>query len=76
MDDMLNVHCMAIANDGTVYVCNRRGSGVRVYDKTGNLLRTIPVPWTPVTPPADGVAREVGGSAVAIDINNQLVERS
>ena len=24
MEDMLNVHCMTIANDGTVYVCNRR----------------------------------------------------
>ena len=58
MEDMLNVHCMTIANDGTVYVCNRRGSGVRVYDKMGNLQRTIPVPWTPVTPPADGVAKE------------------
>ena len=75
MEDMLNVHCMSIANDGTVYVCNRRGSGVRVYDKTGNLLRTIPVPWTPVTPPADGVAREIGGSAVAIDFSPDKAQR-
>ncbi len=75
MEDMLNVHCMTIANDGTVYVCNRRGSGVRVYDKTGNLLRTIPVPWTPVTPPADGVAREIGGSAVAIDFSPDKAQR-
>jgi len=75
MEDMLNVHCMTIANDGTVYVCNRRGSGVRVYDKTGSLLRTIPVPWTPVTPPADGVAREIGGSAVAIDFSPDKAQR-
>jgi hypothetical protein len=61
MEDMLNVHCMAVANDGTVYVCNRRGSGVRIYDKMGNLQRTIAVPWTPVTPPSDGVAKEIGG---------------
>jgi DNA-binding beta-propeller fold protein YncE len=54
---------------------DRRGSGVRVYDKTGNLLRTIPVPWTPVTPPADGVAREVGGSAVAIDFSPDKAQR-
>lgn len=75
MEDMLNVHCMSIANDGDVYVCNRRGSGVRVYDKQGNLKRTIPVPWTPVTPPADGVAKEVGGSAVAIDFSPDKAQR-
>ena len=75
MDDMLNVHCMTIANDGTVYVCNRRGSGVRVYDKMGKLLRTIAVPWTPVTPPEDGVPKEVGGSAVAIDFSPDPAQR-
>jgi len=75
MEDMLNVHCMTIANDGTVYVCNRRGSGVRVYDKMGNLRRTIAVPWTPVTPPTDGVAKEVGGSAVAIDFSPDQAQR-
>src|SRR5262245_37347344 len=75
MEDMRNVHCMTIANDGAVYVCNRRGSSVRVYDKMGNLQRTIPVPWTPVTPPADGVVTEVGGSAVAIDFSPDREQR-
>ncbi len=75
IDDMLNVHCMTIANDGDVYVCNRRGSGVRVYDKTGNLKRTIPVPWKPLTPPEDGVAKEVGGSAVAVDFSPDKAQR-
>src|SRR5262245_8160683 len=75
MEDMENVHCMTIANDGTVYVCNRRGSGIRVYDKTGNLQSTIPVPWKPVTAPKDGVAKEVGGSAVAIDFSPDASQR-
>jgi DNA-binding beta-propeller fold protein YncE len=75
IEDQLNVHCMTLGNDGMVYVCNRRGSGVRVYDKMGNLQRTIPVPWTPITPPADGVAKEVGGSAVAIDFSPDKAQR-
>jgi DNA-binding beta-propeller fold protein YncE len=75
MEDMDNVHCMTIANDGKVYVCNRRGSGVRVYDKMGKLQNTIAVPWKPVTPPADGVAREVGGSAVAVDFSPDPAQR-
>jgi DNA-binding beta-propeller fold protein YncE len=69
MEDMENVHCMAIANDGSVYVCNRYGSAIRIYDKTGKLQRTIAVPWTPVTPPKNGVIKEAGGSAVAIDFS-------
>ena len=45
---------MTIANDGQVYVCNRTGSRIQVYDKTGKLKKTIEVPWTPVTPPQTG----------------------
>jgi DNA-binding beta-propeller fold protein YncE len=41
----------------------------------GNLQRTIAVPWTPVTPPTDGVAKEVGGSAVAIDFSPDKAQR-
>jgi hypothetical protein len=50
IDDMETVHCMTIANDGMVYVCNRLGSEIRVYDKKGKLQRSIAVPWTPMTP--------------------------
>jgi DNA-binding beta-propeller fold protein YncE len=66
---MDTVHCMTLANDGLVYVCNRSGSRIQVYDKMGALKRTIEVPWTPVTPPRDGKARQSGGSAVAIDFS-------
>lgn len=68
-EGMETVHCMTIGNDGLVYVCNRAGSRIQVYDKIGILKRTIEVPWTPVTPPSDGGPRQFGGSAVAIDFS-------
>jgi len=60
------VHCLAMARDRLVYVCDRTGSRILVYDTMGRLQRTIAVPWTPVTPPADGKLVQIGGSAVAI----------
>jgi SMP-30/Gluconolactonase/LRE-like region/NHL repeat len=68
-EGMETVHCMTIGNDGLVYVCNRNGSRIQVYDKMGALKRTIQVPWAPVTPPADGAVRPFGGSTVAIDFS-------
>ncbi len=60
---------MTMANDGMLYVCNRQGSEIRLYDKMGALKRTIELPWTPVTPPKDGKPKQSGGSAVAIDFS-------
>ena len=81
IDDMENVHCMTIANDGMVYVCNRQGSEIRVYDKMGKLKKAIAVPWTPVTPPTDGVGeaerrvrgcpRLLAGSDATADVRHQ-----
>ena len=51
---------------GLIYVCDRTGSRILVYDTAGRLQRTITVPWTPVTLPADGKPVQIGGSAVAI----------
>jgi hypothetical protein len=75
IDDMENVHCMTIANDGMAYVCNRMGSEVRIYDKAGKLQRSIAVPWKPVTLPPDGVVKQSGGSAVAIDFSPDPAQR-
>jgi DNA-binding beta-propeller fold protein YncE len=66
-DGMQTVHCMTIGSDGLVYVCNRDGSRIQVYDRMGALKRTIAVPWKAVTPYGDGLA--FGGSAVAIDFS-------
>ena len=67
--DMDVVHCLTIARDGLVYVCNRNGARIQIYDKTGNLKKNIDVPWTPVTPPADGPITQSGGAVVAIDFS-------
>lgn len=60
------VHCLAITKDRLVYVCDRTGSRILVYDTDGRLQHTIAVPWAPVSIPADGKVVEIGGSAVAI----------
>ena len=69
-EGMQTVHCMIVANDGLVYVCNRQGSRIQVYDKMGNFLKNIEVPWKPYTAPPDGKPKESGGSAVAIDFSH------
>lgn len=76
MDDMESVHCMTIGNDGMVYVCNRQGAAVRVYDKMGKLQKTIATPWAPVTTPANGAApKQSGGAAVAVDFSPDQAQR-
>jgi DNA-binding beta-propeller fold protein YncE len=40
-------HCVAIGNDGLVYVCDRRGDRVQVFDKMGKFRKNIPIPYEP-----------------------------
>jgi DNA-binding beta-propeller fold protein YncE len=75
LEDMQTVHCLNLGRDGMVYVCNRLGSELRVYDKMGNLKRTIALPWTPVTPPKEGKPKESGGAVVAIDFSPDPQQR-
>ena len=69
-EGMQTVHCLAVANDGFVYVCNRDGAKIQVYDKMGKLSKTFDLPWKPDTPPADGKPKESGGAVVAIDFSH------
>ena len=66
---MTTVHCMTISRDGLVYVCNRENARIQVYDKQGDLKRTIELPWTPLTMPADGKIKQFGGATVAVDFS-------
>ena len=75
MEDMETVHCLALGRDGMVYVCNRQGSEMRVYDKMGNLKRSIALPWTPATPPKDGKVKQSGGAVVAVDFSPDPQQR-
>jgi len=51
------LHCIAISNAGLVYVCDRQGDRVQVFDKPGNFVRNI---WirtgTPTLPDPRGTA--------------------
>ena len=38
------VHCVVLGNDGLVYVCDRNGDRIQVFDKTGDFKRSIPIP--------------------------------
>jgi DNA-binding beta-propeller fold protein YncE len=69
IDGMDSVHCMGIANDGSVYVCNRYGNQIRLYDKMGNFKKTFDFPWKPVTLPVDGKIEQSGGATVALDFS-------
>jgi DNA-binding beta-propeller fold protein YncE len=45
-DEFMQVpHCVAISNDGLVYVCDRRGDRVQVFDKMGTFQKDILVPY-------------------------------
>ncbi len=35
------VHCIDMSNDGLIYVCDRQGNRVQVFDKMGNHVRDI-----------------------------------
>jgi hypothetical protein len=50
-------HCVRVANDGTVYVCDRWMNRLQVFDTAGNFKKNMPFSfkiWTPV--PAEGVS--------------------
>jgi sugar lactone lactonase YvrE len=68
-EGMQTVHCMVVSNDGLVYVCNREGSKIQVYDKMGKFVRNFELPWTPDTPPVDGKPKESGGAVVAMALS-------
>jgi len=45
-DEFMQVpHCVSIGNDALVYVCDRRGDRVQVFDKMGNFKKNILVPY-------------------------------
>ena len=74
-EGMQTVHCMSVANDGQVYVCNRDGGRLQVYDKQGNFKKNIEIPWTPVTAPKDGPAKQSGGAAVSLELSRDPAQR-
>jgi DNA-binding beta-propeller fold protein YncE len=74
-EGMQTVHCMSVSNDGLVYVCNREGARIQVYDKMGKLVKNIEIPWTAYTPPRDGKPADTGGAAVSLDFSRDSTQR-
>jgi len=51
------VHCIALGNDGLVYVCDRQGDRIQVFDKMGKFQRNIWIKTgTPDLPDPRGTA--------------------
>jgi hypothetical protein len=43
------VHCVVIGNDSLVYVCDRDGNRIQIFDKMGNFKRSILIPFSKVS---------------------------
>ncbi len=58
-------HCLRLANDGLVYVCDRSGNRVQVFNQQGQIQQIIDAHFNPLTSP---VGREGGnrGNAVVL----------
>ena len=56
------VHCVTIGKDGLVYVCDRQGDRIEVFDKLGNFKRNIPVHTVGKIPDLWGTAWWIGFS--------------
>ncbi len=66
-------HCVRVANDGQVYVCDRWMNRLQVYDTMGNFQKNIPFAfkvWTPV-PPGSASRRDAQlvGSASSVEFS-------
>lgn len=60
------LHCVTLDSNGLVYVCDRRGHRIQVFDKMGNFQKNIVVEYEHRSPLPPGPEHESGalGSAV------------
>ena len=67
-------HCLRLAYDGLVYVCDRRADRIQVFDRMGTFVRNIDVPWESKTP-SDGRQSGTRGSAVVLAFSRDPEQR-
>ena len=67
-------HCLRLANDGLVYVCDREADRIQVFDRMGNFIRNIDVPWQPYTSP-EGRLSGMRGTAVVLAFSHDPGQR-
>ena len=71
------LHCVTLDNGGLVYVCDRRGHRVQVFDKMGNFQKMIPVEFEPISKLPAGPEHKSGalGSAVGIGFSRDPAQK-
>ena len=71
------LHCIGMGKDGWVYVCDRRGHRVQVFDKMGNFQKDIPIEFEHHSPLPSGPGHASGilGSAVAVGLSRDPAQK-
>jgi DNA-binding beta-propeller fold protein YncE len=71
------LHCVALDGAGSVYVCDRRGHRIQVFDKMGNFKKSIAVEFERRSPLSPGPEHESGalGSAVWVGFSRDAGQK-
>jgi len=71
------LHCVAMDNNGMVYVCDRRGHRIQVFDKMGNFQKNIPVKFEAMSKLPAGPEHVSGalGSAVWVGFSRDAAQK-
>lgn len=71
------LHCVTMDSAGLVYVCDRRGHRIQVFDKMGNFQKNIAVEFQPRSPLPAGPEHESGalGSAVWVGFSRDAAQK-
>jgi len=71
------LHCVAMDNAGLVYVCDRRGHRIQVFDKMGNFQKNIQVEYSLMSKLPPGPEHEPGvlGSAVWVGFSRDREQK-
>jgi hypothetical protein len=60
------LHCVALSNDGLLYVCDRRGQRLQVFDKMGNFQKNVPIKFDQRSQHAAGPEHKPGAMGTAV----------
>ena len=71
------LHCVTLDNAGLVYVCDRRGHRIQVFDKMGNFQKNIPVEFSLLSklPPGPEHVPGALGSAVWVGFSRDREQK-
>jgi DNA-binding beta-propeller fold protein YncE len=71
------LHCVTMDNNGWVYVCDRRGHRIQVFDKMGNFQKNVPVEFEQMSKLPAGSERRPGalGSAVWVGFSRDPAQK-